>query len=143
MLFNRIMDFKTILLVLAVIAVLAVVGLIVLGKTKQGFQNPSPPSVPTFTMFFAEWCGHCKKAKPGFVEFMSNGELQVGSKKVKIDMIDADSGNEKLKRMDVKGYPTFMLELPSGEVKEYKGKRDVDGYLKFLSEELGIKNDTA
>lgn len=137
------MDIKTILLVLAVVAVLVIVGLIVLGKTKQGFQNPSPPSVPTFTMFFAEWCGHCKRAKPGFVEFMGNGDVQVGNKKVKIDMIDADSGHEKLNRMQVKGYPTFMLELPSGEVKEYKGKRDVDGYLKFLSDELGVKNDTA
>ncbi len=94
-------------------------------------------------MFYADWCGHCKKAKPGFVEFMSNGEVQVGDKKVKINMVEADSGNAKLNTMKVQGYPTFMLEMPSGKVVEYKGKRDVPGYLEFLNAELGVKNSTA
>ncbi len=138
------MQWMTILIALALLAVAIVVGLILYSKySVQGFQNPSPPSVPTFTMFYADWCGHCKKAKPGFVEFMANGEVQVGDKKVKIDMIEADSGNEKLNRMQVPGYPTFMLELPSGKVVEYKGKRDVPGYLEFLNAELGVKSSTS
>lgn len=134
----------TILIGLALLAVASVVGLILYSRySVQGFQNPSPPSVPTFTMFYADWCGHCKRAKPGFVEFMANGEVQVGDKKVKVDMIEADSGNEKLQRMPVQGYPTFMLEMPSGNVVEYKGKREVSGYLEFLNKELGVKNSTA
>ena len=134
----------TILIGLAILAVAVVAGLILYSKySVQGFQNPSPPSVPTFTMFYADWCGHCKRAKPGFVEFMGNGDVQVGDKKVKIDMIEADSGNAKLNTMKVQGYPTFMLEMPSGKVVEYKGKRDVPGYLEFLNAELGVKNTTA
>jgi protein disulfide-isomerase A6 len=138
------MPWKAIFLSLALLAVAIVVGLILYSKySVQGFQNPSPPSVPTFTMFYADWCGHCKKAKPAFVEFMSNGEVQIGEKKIKVAMINADSGDEKLNRMSVQGYPTFMLELPSGKVAEYKGKRDVPGYLAFLNNELGVKNTTA
>ena len=134
----------TILIGLALLAVAIATGLIFYSKySVQGFQNPSPPSVPTFTMFYADWCGHCKKAKPGFIEFMGNGDVQLGDKKVKVAMIDADSGNEKLNRMSVQGYPTFMLEMPSGQVVEYKGKREVPGYLAFLNTELGVKDTTA
>jgi protein disulfide-isomerase A6 len=135
------MAVMTILIGLAILAIAVVGGFILYSKySVQGFQNPSPPSVPTFTMFYADWCGHCKKAKPAFVEFMGNGDVQLGDKKVKIDMVEADSGHEKLNRIPVQGYPTFMLELPSGKVLEYKGKRDVPGYLEFLNTELGLKN---
>ena len=137
------MNWKLLLLSVAVIAVIAIVVLIVLGKTKDGFTNPSPPDVPTFTMFFAEWCGHCKKAKPGFIEFMGNGEIQVGSQKVKVEMVDADSDNPKLKTLPVQGYPTFLLQLPTGEVKEHKGPREASAYLNFLNTELGLKKDVA
>ena len=127
---------------LAVLAVIAVVTLIVFGKypslLKQGFQN-SPPDTPTFTMFYADWCGHCKKAKPAFEEFAADGQKMVGDKTVVVKMINADSGDSKLESLGVKGYPTFMLEMPTGEVVEYKGKRDVPGYLEFLNQQLGVK----
>lgn len=138
------MNVKLILLGIALVALLAIIGLIVVGRKKiqggtESFQNPSPPSVPTFTMFFAEWCGHCKKAKPGFTEFMSSGEVTIGSKKVKVDMVDADGSDERLKTLPVQGYPTFILQMPDGTIKEYKGQRETAGYLEFLNQELGMK----
>ena len=127
---------KTILLSIAIIAVLVVIALIVVGKQVSGFTNPSPPSVPTFTMFAAEWCGHCKKAKPGFQEMMGDGTVTVGKNKVACELIDADSGDPKLKAFPIAGYPTFILQKPDGSTKEYKGKREPSGYLEFLNQEL-------
>lgn len=140
-------DWKTILIILAVIAVLVIVSLILLGKypemfpwLKQGFQsggNVAPPSVPTFTMFYADWCGHCKKAKPDFIEFMGDGTKTIGDKTVKIEMVNADSGDPKVEAFQVKGYPTFCLQTTDGKITEYKGKRETAGYLEFLNSSLG------
>jgi thiol-disulfide isomerase/thioredoxin len=138
-------DWKNVLIALAVLAVVVVVVLIVLGKyphlfpgLKQGFQGGGPaPSVPTFTMFYADWCGHCKKAKPDFVEFMADGTKTIGDKTVKIEMVNADSGDPKVEAFQVKGYPTFCLQTTDGKVTEYKGKREVAGYLEFLNSSLG------
>ena len=140
-------DWKTALIILAVIAVIVVVVLILLGKypemfpwLKQGFQSGgsvAPPSVPTFTMFYADWCGHCKKAKPDFVEFMGDGTKTIGDKTVKIEMVNADSGDPKVEAFQVKGYPTFCLQTTDGKITEYKGKRETAGYLEFLNSSLG------
>ena len=140
-------DWKTMLIILAVIAVLVIVSLIMFGKypemfpwLKQGFQsggNVAPPSVPTFTMFYADWCGHCKKAKPDFIEFMADGTKTIGDKTVKIEMVNADSGDPKVEAFQVKGYPTFCLQTTDGKITEYKGKRETAGYLEFLNSSLG------
>jgi len=142
-------DWKNVLIALAVLAVVVVVVLIVLGKyphlfpgLKQGFQggpsiSAAAPDVPTFTMFYADWCGHCKKAKPDFVEFMGDGTKTIGDKTVKIEMVNADSGDPKVEAFQVKGYPTFCLQTTDGKVTEYKGKREVAGYLEFLNSSLG------
>ena len=141
-------NLKTAMISLAVLAVLVVVLLIVFGKypslLKQGFQSGgSAPSTPTFTMFYADWCGHCKKAKPDFQQFMGDGTVMIGQKTVIVEMVNADSGSPKVEAFQVKGYPTFCLQTPDGPITEYKGKREVAGYLEFLNEQLGVKNDVA
>ncbi len=137
------MDWKSILVIIVVTATLVAVGLTLWGKygvNKQGFQNPNPPSQDTFTMFYAEWCPHCKNAKPGFSDFMGSGTIDIGDKKVKVEMCEADQEPEKAKGLPVNGYPTFLLQKTTGEVVEYKGDRSADGYLKFLNEQLGVKS---
>jgi thiol-disulfide isomerase/thioredoxin len=142
-------NLKTAMIVFAALAVLVVVVLIVLGKypnllkTKSGFKDLGAPSTPTFTMFYADWCGHCKKAKPDFQQFMADGTIMIGQKTVIVEMVNADSGSPKLEAFQVKGYPTFCLQTPDGTVVEYKGKRETAGYLEFLNEQLGVKNDVA
>lgn len=138
---------KTVMISVAVLAVIALVVLIIFGKypnlLKQGFQDLAAPSTPTFTMFYADWCGHCQKAKPGFIEFMANGTVTLGDKSVVVEMINADSGSPKMKAFNVSGYPSFCLQKTDGTVVEYKGKREGEGYLAFLNEQLGVKADVA
>jgi thiol-disulfide isomerase/thioredoxin len=135
------MDVKSILVGIVVLATLIAVGLTLWGKygVKQGFQNPNPPAQDTFTMFYAEWCPHCKNAKPGFSDFMAGGTIDLGDKKVKVEMCDAEKEPEKTKGLPVNGFPTFLLQKTTGEVVEYKGDRSAEGYLQFLNKELGVK----
>lgn len=104
------------------------------GGNIQGFQNPSDP---TFTMYYADWCGHCKKAKPDFQDFMAKGPIDVNGKKCNIQMVSPEKEPEKARGKPIKGFPTFLLEMPDGRILEYRGERSTDGYLKFINETLG------
>ncbi len=103
-------------------------------KLRQGFQNPSEP---TFTMYYAPWCGHCKRAKPDFDEFAKNGSIKVGEKSCVVRAVDPEKQPAEAKGKPIRGFPTFLLELPNGVIKEYKGERTTAGYLEFLNKELG------
>ena len=134
---------------LTALAVVVLVLLILFGKypdyfkMKQGFQDVGAPSTPTFTMFHAKWCGHCKEAAPAFKDFMGDGTLNLGDQTVNVEMVDADGGSPKLKAFKVVGYPTFCLQTPDGKITHYQGTRDTAGYLAFLNKELGVKSDVA
>jgi hypothetical protein len=70
---------------------------------------------------------------------MGSGTIDLGDKKVKVEMCDAEQEPEKTKGLPVSGFPTFLLQKTTGEVVEYKGERSAEGYLKFLNEQLGVK----
>ena len=74
---------------------------------------------------------------------MADGKIMVGDKTVAVEMVNADSGSKKVEAFQVKGYPTFCLQTPDGTITEYKGKRETAGYLEFLNQQLGVKNDVA
>lgn len=106
----------------------------------QGFQNPSEP---TFTMYFAPWCGHCKTAKPEFEQFAAGGKIKVGDKDCVVRAVDPEKQPAEAKGKPIRGFPTFLLELPNGVVKEYRGERNTAGYLEFLNAELGVAPEVA
>jgi protein disulfide-isomerase len=106
------------------------------GASLQGFQNPSG-TTSTFTMYYADWCPHCQAVKPDFEKMVKGGEVSVGGKKCKIQMVNSEKDPDVVKSKNVKGFPTFILETPEGEMFEYSGDRSTAGYLAFINEKLG------
>lgn len=124
---------KPFLLVVAVLALL--VGFwYTYGQKKEAFENPT---VPTFTMYYAEWCGHCKTAKPEFEALVAKSPMDVNGVKCNIRMVSPEKEPQLAKGKSIKGFPTFLMETPDGKAVEYKGSRSTDGYLKFINETLG------
>jgi thiol-disulfide isomerase/thioredoxin len=78
-------------------------------------------------IFYANWCGHCNKAKP---EFQKASEKGNG----KVIMIDADElGAKELKnKYSVQGFPT-ILKVSNGSYEKYEGDRTSDGIVSFLN----------
>jgi thiol-disulfide isomerase/thioredoxin len=97
----------------------------------EGFE-----SAPTFTMYYADWCPHCKTIKPVFKDWSSNGSTTVAGKTVFLSMVEADSNPEKMKGVPVKGYPTFLLKTADGQFKEFDGERTPAGWEDWLSNNL-------
>ena len=73
----------------------------------------------TILIFYAPWCGHCKKSLQDFKDAVSQSE--------NIIMINSDDEPDLTKKYNVNGFPTIMKA--SGE--QYSGERDSDSILKF------------
>ncbi len=127
------MNSKTMIIYGGIVLCLSILFLVWTGgqQVAEGFAEKGPE----FVMIYADWCGHCKKAKPDFEKFAAQSPLNIGQHKVYIRMVNGDS--EEGKALKVEGYPTFRLYKPDGRMVEYKGGRSVDQYKEFLVQELG------
>ena len=119
-----------------------IIGLLVLlrfiQRSKEGFQNDIAGAADTFTLYYAEWCPHCKTVKPAFSEWAKNGFVTVAGKNIKVRMVEQSEKPEEIAAKGIKGFPTFLLETADGKTVEFQGDRTPEGYLKFIEEQLNL-----
>ena len=129
------MKVKFMYLVGIVVALLAL--LRVIHASTEGFTGATSTSGgDSFTLYYADWCPHCKAVKPAFAEWAKNGFISVGGKNVSVSMVQPEKEPEKAKGKTIKGYPTFIPETADGKNYEYEGERTPAGYQKFLEEKF-------
>ena len=75
-------------------------------------------------MFYADWCGHCKRAKPAFEEFMGQTD--------RADMVDC-STKEMAKKHAIKGFPTYRYYTDSETFVDYTEGRDLKSMLNYVN----------
>jgi thiol-disulfide isomerase/thioredoxin len=111
-------------------------GLGYLGASTEGFQAYGETNERgTFTMYYADWCPHCKSAKPIFKDFMGSGIVQVNGQPIRVRMVE-EKEHQKGVDPDVKGYPSFLYSDSAGRVVEFNGPRNAEGFMKFLEEQI-------
>jgi len=71
-----------------------------------------------FVMFYAPWCGHCKKLDPVWHQVSQS----LHSSNVRVAKVDCTRFPGVATEYKVKGFPTLLL-LKNGEVFHYKGDR--------------------
>jgi thiol-disulfide isomerase/thioredoxin len=101
-------------------------GLYKLVTTSEGFSSSSGN---TFSLYYADWCPHCKTVKPAFESWMSSQTL------VTAKMYEADKDSAAVQAAGVKGFPTFQLKKQDGTVVECSA-REPSGWEAFLKENL-------
>ena len=90
--------------------------------------------VDTFTLYYAEWCPHCKDVKPIFQSWGADkGSIQVNGKTVFVKLVEeqqmkSDDPNKSL----VRGYPTFILNRAGNAGMEFDGPRTPEGWESWL-----------
>jgi len=103
---------------------------IVTGKTFTDIVMDEDKDV--LTMFYAPWCGHCKKLEPTWDEL---GEKLAGNDDIVIAKIDA-TANDSPSQFAVSGFPTIYFS-PKGDKQspqKYSGGRDLGDFTKFLQQ---------
>ncbi|MDA7573836.1 thioredoxin domain-containing protein [bacterium] len=98
----------------------------------EGFSNNDV----VIRMFYVDWCGYCKKAKPGYMQFMKNyNESTHSGKNVRVEMINCEENEANAQlaaKFGVKGYPT-IIAVVNGEKKTYEGAdRSENGFVSWL-----------
>ena len=118
-------------------SILAVVVAILLGiyyfyrPVSQGFTGGADNS---FTLYYADWCGHCKAVKPAYEEWIKKSPLNVKGKSVSLNMVEASENQDK--SVPIKGFPTFILKTADGQMKEFQGERTPSGWESWLASNL-------
>ena len=106
----------------------------------EAFNNQDlVDSSPHFIMYYVNWCGYCKKAKPEFEKLIQNynGMIQV-------KMMDAESDENKqlVHSQNIRTFPTIRY-YPSGlqsDYKDYNGNREYNDFLDYLSSIKNLEN---
>jgi len=123
------------LFILAV-AFTCVLGEAVLDLTDSDFESVLGEHDTVLVMFYAPWCGHCKKLKPEFE--LAAKTLAANDPPIALAKVDCtEGGKETCNSFSVKGYPTLKI-FKGGEVsQEYNGPRDASGIAKFMAAQVG------
>ena len=115
-----------------VVAALVLIYFYGVGGRREGFADAKNK----FTMYYVDWCPHCQHAKPDFEALRDASPVDVNGQLVEIDMVNPEKNPELTKGKPIKGYPTILLTKSTGDVVEYEGPREKDGYMSFLKANL-------
>jgi thiol-disulfide isomerase/thioredoxin len=88
-------------------------------------------------MYYANWCGHCKRTKPEFQQLIDSYKG-----KIKVLMIDCEEPENKalVKSQKINGFPTIRF-YPSGlndNYEEYTGGRTYSDFIEYLNGVSGV-----
>jgi len=81
-----------------------------------------------FVMFYAPWCGHCKRLKPTWDKVAK----KPGVSGVQIAKLDCTANEGICKEYDVTGYPTLLYFRDGKKVDTFSGDKTMEGIKAYL-----------
>jgi len=121
------------ILMYAVVAVVVLYSIRIYMKY-MGMSEGFSDSNPSFTLYYADWCPHCKTVKPLFKDWSKSGFVTINGKRVELAMIEESQNKDK--SVPVKGYPTMLLKTADGEFVEFSGERSPSGWESWLAQNV-------
>lgn len=132
--------FKTAILFLSVLVLGAIAddehGKDVVNLVKDSF-DADVGKKPHLVMFFAPWCGHCKRLAPTWQE-LAEKYNKAADQEVVIAKVDCTVETALCSAQDVTGYPTLKFFKSGAESStKHRGGRDLDALVAFIDEQMG------
>ncbi|XP_046982624.1 protein disulfide-isomerase A5 [Schistocerca americana] len=108
--------------------------------TEETFKPFLRKKKHVLVMFYAPWCGHCKRAKPEFVRAAARFR---DDPKVEFAAVDCTKFGAVCGAFEVKGYPTVKyFHYFNKETKDYGGERTEEHFVRFMRDPLGAGADS-
>ncbi|XP_037938554.1 thioredoxin domain-containing protein 5 homolog [Teleopsis dalmanni] len=94
-----------------------------------------------FVMFFAPWCGHCKRLHPLWEQLAEIMNVK-DAPTVIISKVDCTEHQDLCNEHEVTGYPTlrFFKRGETGSIK-FKGTRDMPAITDFINQQLNREDE--
>ncbi|XP_037945854.1 protein disulfide-isomerase A3-like [Teleopsis dalmanni] len=102
----------------------------------DNFESTLKSQETTLVMFYAPWCGHCKRLKPEYAkaaELVKNDDPPITL--AKVDCTEA--GKETCSKFSVSGYPTLKIFRGDEVSQDYNGPREANGIAKYMRAQVG------
>lgn len=108
----------------------------VLELTDDTFSHELERLENTLVMFYAPWCGHCKRLKP---EYAKAAEMLLGNDpSITLAKVDCtEGGKETCNKYSVSGYPTLKIFSKGDMISDYNGPREASGIAKYMKAQVG------
>ncbi|KAL0850847.1 hypothetical protein ABMA28_006764 [Loxostege sticticalis] len=108
----------------------------VLDLTDSDFSTVISQHDTALVMFYAPWCGHCKRLKPEYA--VAAGILKHDDTPVALAKVDCtEGGKSTCEQFSVSGYPTLKIFRKGELSQEYNGPRESGGIVKFMRAQVG------
>lgn len=86
--------------------------------TKNGVYINSHKATPGLLLIHADWCGHCQRFKPTFIELSQ----ELGSTFRCLSIEDSDMDDDLKRSLNFSGYPSIKFFDQSGKIiADYNG----------------------
>ncbi len=104
-------------------------------KTINKFEN-------ILVLFYASWCGHCKKFLPTYVKISQ--KLYEEKPRINLAKIEMSSNNEIKNIFNISSFPTIKF-FQKGKPYDYNGERDEDSMINWMKKKIdsSIRNLTS
>jgi thioredoxin domain-containing protein 5 len=94
------------------------------------------PKLPHIVMFYAPWCGHCKRLAPTFDQLAEKYNIEDNKANVVVAKVDCTQESPLCKEHGIQGYPTIKFFHKEMKGVKHSGARDLETLKKFVETRL-------
>jgi thiol-disulfide isomerase/thioredoxin len=101
-------------------------------------DTQSPGTNLVCTMYYTEWCPHCKTVKPQWQALKDrlHGK-KVGGRNIIVTSVDCEKEKDKASAAGVSGFPTFKFDIDGKSLTYSSPERTTDGFLSYIKSIAG------